>query len=239
MDSRPQHGKKPYPLFYAALCALFGLAACASSLDYVLTPNPTPYYDTSPSEYYLYLPSNYTPEKVWPVLVGVHSYSRDGTQCLDWWKEHAEAAGFILVCPSFGAGNGDWEFIQNETNLLGILRHVGNEVRVQKKVFLAGFSAGGEFALLFSYSHPNLVQAVSLLSTGNYYAPYKDFRSISFLVFMGDQDNSIAQENARLFVEVLQQEDYTVEYEVIPGIGHEVIPEELEKTILFFQAFGK
>jgi dipeptidyl aminopeptidase/acylaminoacyl peptidase len=226
-------------LLCMAVCVSFALTGCASNSDYVLTPNPTPYYDTSPSEYYLYLPSAYSPEKDWPVLVGVHGYSGDGKQCLDWWQEPAEKAGFVLVCPSFGAGNVEWEFIQNETNLLGILRRVGNEVRVQKKIFLAGFSAGGEFALLFSYSHPNLVQAVSLLSSGNYYEPFKDYKDIRFLVLMGDRDNPVAEQNAASFVEGLQQKGYTVEYEVLPGVGHEVAPEALEKTILFFQEIKK
>jgi dipeptidyl aminopeptidase/acylaminoacyl peptidase len=218
---------------------LFGLVACTSSSSYVLTPDPTPYYDTSPSEYYLYLPSSYTPEKDWPVLVGVHSYSGDGRQCLDWWKDHAESAGFVLVCPSFGAGNGDWEFIQIETNLLGILRHVRNEVRVQKKVFLMGFSAGAEFVQLFSYAHPELVRAVSLLSAGNYHDPYKDFSAIPFLVVIGDRDNLVAQSSACSFVEVLGQKGYTVEFVVLPAIGHEVTPEALERTIAFFQTFTK
>ena len=216
---------------------MFGLVSCTSNSSYVLTPDPTPYYDTSPSEYYLYLPSIYTPEKDWPVLVGVHSYSGDGKQCLDWWKDYAESAGFILLCPSFGTGSGDWEFIQIETNLLVILRRVRNEVRTQKKVFLAGFSAGGEFAQLFSYAHPNLVRAVSLLSSGNYHDPYKDFSAIPFLVLIGDQDNPLARTNARLFMEGLQQKGYRVEYEVLPGVGHELTPQALQRTILFFQTF--
>jgi dienelactone hydrolase len=220
-------------------CVLLSLVACTSSSSYVLTPDPTPYYDTSPSEYYLYLPSAYTPERDWPVFVGAHSFSGDGKECLDLWKDYAEGAGFVLLCPSFGKGNGDWEFIQIETNLLVILRRVRNEVRVQKKVFLAGFSAGGEFSLLFSYAHPNLVQAVSLLSTGNYHDPYKDFSAISFLVLMGDQDSHLAQKDARIFVDELQKNGYHVEYEVLTGVGHEITPYAMQRTMLFFQTFLK
>ncbi len=108
---------------------LLGIPACAPS--YVLAPNPTPYYETSPSEYYLYLPSSYTPEKDWPVIVAIHGYGGDGAECLNWWQPYVEKGGFILVCPSMGAGNGDWEFTQNEANLLGILQDVRKEVRTQ------------------------------------------------------------------------------------------------------------
>lgn len=214
---------------------LLYLATCSSNSSYVLIPNPTPYYETSPSEYYLYLPLDYTLEKDWPVLVAIHGYGGDGTQCLGWWQVYAEKGGFVLVCPSMGAGNGDWEFVQNESNLLGILRHVRDQVRTQQKIFLAGFSAGGQFALAFTYSHPNLVKAVSMLSSGNYYEPYEDLRDISFLVMIGDRDNPLAEKGARSFVEALQGSGYSVEYEVLPGIGHEITPEALEKTISFFQ----
>ncbi len=212
---------------------LLGIVACSPS--YVLTPNPTPYYETSPSEYYLYLPSSYTPEKDWPILVAVHGYGGDGAQALSWWQTYAEKGGFILVCPSMGAGNGDWDFTQNEANLLGILQDVRKEVRTQKKVFLTGFSAGGQFVQVFTYSHPKLVKAVSILSAGNYHEPYEDLRDIPFLVMIGKQDNPLAKQGARSFVETLQGSGYSVEYEVLPGIGHEITLEALEKTILFFQ----
>jgi len=106
-------------LLHQFLCMgiLLTPAACSSNSSYILTPNPTPYYETSPAEYYLYLPSDYTPEKDWPVLVGIHGYGGDGTQCLDRWQAYAEKGGFVLVCPSLGAGNGDWEFVQNESTL--------------------------------------------------------------------------------------------------------------------------
>jgi predicted esterase len=220
---------------FITVSILFGIAACSASSSYGLAPNPTPYYETSPSEYYLYLPSGYTPDHDWPILVAVNGYGSDGAQCLDWWQAYAEKAGFVLVCPSMGAGNGDWDFVQNEANLLGILLDIRNEVRTQKKVLLAGFSAGGEFVLAFTYSHPNLVQAVSILSSGNYYDPYEDLRDIPFLVVIGDRDNPLAERNAGAFVEVLQGSGYSVDYEILPGIGHEITIEAQERTISFFQ----
>lgn len=217
---------------FVTLGIFSSLAACSA---YGLTPDPTPYYESSPAEYYLYLPSAYTPEKDWPILLGIHGYGSDGTQCLEAWQPMAEQAGFVLVCPSLGAGNGDWDFVQNESNLLGILMDVRDQVRTQKKVFLAGFSAGGQFAVAFTYSQPNLVRAISILSAGNYYEPYEDLRQIPFLVVIGEQDDPLAIKRARSFVDVLEESGYTVEYEILPGVGHELTPQALEKTITFFQ----
>ena len=214
------------------------LAAC-SHPTYSLTPNPTPYVRYSPTEYYLFLPSSYVPEMDWPLFVGVHSYGGDGRQCLAMWQDYAESEGFVLVCPSLADENGGWYVDEGEVNLNKIIRQVQKDCRVQKQVFLAGFSAGAEFVQAYAFDHPRSVKAVAVLSSGNYYEPSPASQDIPFLVVIGDQDNPISLQNAQLFSELLEQNDYSVELDVLPGVGHEITPQALELTIrLYNSSYG-
>ena len=214
------------------------LAAC-SRPSYTLTPNPTPYVRYSPTEYYLYLPSSYVPEKDWPLFVGIHSFGGDGMQCLEMWQGYAESEGFVLVCPSLADENGGWYADEGETKLNEIIRQVRNDCRVQKQVFLAGFSAGAEFIQVYAFDRPRSVKAVAVLSAGNYHEPSSASRNIPFLVVIGDQDNPISLQGAQLFSELLEQNGNSVELDILPGVGHEITPQALELTIrLYNGAYG-
>lgn len=214
------------------------LAAC-SHPTYFLTPNPAPYVRYSPTEYYLFLPSSYVPEVDWPLFVGVHSFGGDGRQCLEMWRGYAESEGFVLVCPSLADQNGGWYIAEGERVLNKIIRQVQHDCRVQKRVFMAGFSAGAEFVQAYAFDHPGSVKAVAVLSSGNYYGPSSASRHIPFLVVIGDQDNPLSLRSAQLFSELLQQNDYSVELDILPGVGHEITPQALELTIrLFNSAYG-
>jgi poly(3-hydroxybutyrate) depolymerase len=221
-----------------SLAALGGLGACARPA-YELTPNPTPYLFTSPTDYYLYLPSNYTPDRDWPVFVGIHGFSGDGTNCLNMWQGYAEREGFVLVCPSLGEEHGGWYVEQGEASLHGIIRQVHKECRIQKKFFLAGFSAGSEFAQAWAFDNPKSVTAVAVLSAGNYYEPSRKARNIPFLVVIGDHDDPLSLENAKLFTHSLKQAGFTIEMDILPDVGHTVTPQALELVIKFYRrAYG-
>ena len=214
------------------------LAAC-SQPTYSLTPNPKPYVRYSPTEYYLFLPSSYVPEKDWPLFVGIHSFGGDGTQCLDMWQGYAESEGFVLICPSLADENGGWYADEGAMKLNEIIRQVQNDCRVQKQVFLAGFSAGAEFVQVYAFDRPRSVKAVAVLSSGNYHEPSSASRDIPFLVVIGDQDDPIGLQGAQLFSELLEQNDYSVELVILPGVGHEITQQALELTIrLFNRAYG-
>jgi predicted esterase len=215
------------------------LVAC-SKPSYSLAANPIPYVRYSPTEYYLFLPSSYSPETDWPLFVGIHGSGRDGTQCLKMWQSYAESEGFVLVCPSLGDEHGGWYVDEGERDLDEILRQVRKDCRVQKQIFLAGFSAGAEFAQVYALDHPKSIKAVAILSSGNYYEPSSALKDTSFLIVIGDQDNSISVKNAQVFADFLEQKEYSVELDILPGVKHEITPQAEELTIrLYNSLYGK
>jgi phospholipase/carboxylesterase len=211
-----------------------GLAACSNSAM-TLAHDPEPYYRDSPTEYYLYLPSSYSVEKVWPVFVGIHGFGSDGTGCLKMWQQYADKEGYVLVCPSLADENGGWYQDEGERTLRAILKEVEKECRVQDKVFLAGFSAGAQFVQGFAFAYPKSVTGVAVLSSGNYYEPNPKASNIPFLVVIGDLDNPVGLKSAGEFSEMLKQAGFSIDLHILPGVAHEITDQAKELTIEFYQ----
>ena len=210
------------------------LTAC-SNRPFTLEHNSTPYVRDEPTEYYLYLPSDYTTEEEWPVFVGIHGFGSDGTGCLDMWQEYADREGFVLVCPSLGDENGGWYQDSGEKILKAVLRAVKRECRVKDKVFLAGYSAGAQFVQGYAFAYPKSVSGVAVLSSGNYYEPNPDASDIPFLVVIGDQDHPVALRDARLFSEMLEQAGFSIDLHILAGVKHEITSQAKELTIGFYR----
>ncbi len=212
--------------------------ACAAP-SYSLTHSSTPYRRDDPTEYYLYLPVAYSPEREWPVFVGIHGFDGTGLDCLSMWQAYADQHGFVLVCPSLADESGGWYQDQGEAILGKVLQHVAQECHVQPRIFLAGFSAGATFAQGFAFVHPTEVVAVATLSAGNYYEPDPQAQSVIFLVAIGDQDNSAGIRGAERFSQALEQEGFSTEFHVLPGVGHVLSLEAKELTIALFDRLFK
>ena len=220
-------------LIVALLVTIVFETACVGP-TYSLTHNSTPYLRDDPTEYYLYLPVDYSPEREWPLFVGIHGFDGSGLDCLSMWQAYADQHGFVLVCPSLAEEGGGWYQDQGEATLSKVLQHVAQECHVQPRIFLAGFSAGATFAQGFALVHPAEVIAVATLSAGSYYEPDAQARSVIFLVVIGDRDSPAGIRGAENFTQALEQDGFSTELRVLPGVGHAVSTEAKELTIALF-----
>ena len=186
--------------------------------------------------YYIYLPKDYSPSTKWPLFVGVHAYSFDGSQAIAFWKPYADSKGFILVCPNFrdgyqGLGSG------SVGQMKDIFEEVKKDFKIDdKKVLMTGFSAGAQFAHRFIMQHPEYVQAVSIMAAGSYNKPNysASAKHIKFLVMVGSNDDTRV-EITRKYAQWLQEEGYDVKFKICGGVGHEVCSEEKQSTIKLFE----
>jgi len=193
-----------------------------------------------PTEYYLYLPHNYTPDREWPMFVGIHGFGRNGTECLEMWQAYADREGFILVCPSLADESGGWYQDEGERILKEVIQRVREECHTQERAFLAGFSAGATFVQGFAFAYPEAATAVAVLSAGNYYEPSPRARHIPFLVVIGDRDNAASIKGAGLFTEALRNDAFSVDLHILPGVPHKITAEAKELTIeLYRQVTGQ
>jgi len=177
----------------------------------------------SSQTHYLYLPKDYMPTKKWPLFIGVHGYMADGNQAMDLWRDFADPEAFILVCPSFKDGY-QWLEYATDNRMIDIIKEIKNEFLIdEKKIFMAGFSGGAQFAHRFSLRHPEYVNSVVILAAGSYDYPASSAgaKHIKFLVGVGANDSE-RLEIAKKFAEQLKNNGYQVKFEIFPNVGHEV-----------------
>ena len=222
----------------AGLLAIFCLVLGFYAANAILA-NPDEHLRTQPYEYYLYVPKAYTADRSWPVFVGIHGSSSDGRDCWEWWHSYADKAGFILICPTLSNAEGGWYQGEGEEKVNAILLQVGSEYRLELRIFLAGFSAGGKFAQCYTFHYPEMVKGVAVLSAGSYCIPVDSARDIPFLVVLGDREAGRRLDAAQEFVSTLEQNDFNVEYHLLSGVGHTITNETRNLTISFFQELNE
>jgi predicted esterase len=216
-------------------CVTIGLMAYNSR-----PADPAAHRHDSPVEYYLYVPKNYSSDRAWPLFVGIHGSGGSGLDCWNWWQSFADKEGFILLCPSIADSGGGWYQSDGETKVFSAINQVRADYNVAPREFLAGFSAGAQFVQGFTFTNPQYVSGVSIISAGNYYRPNLNAKGIPFLVVIGDQDDSLAIEGSQGLAGMLSQYGFDVEYEILPGVGHVLTDKGRELTIaLFRKANGK
>lgn len=128
-------------------------------------------------EYRLYVPTRYSPERTWPLVVTCHGTRPYDTapRQFEEWKGLAELKGFLLIAPELEGTVGDFappvpeqikRQLRDEAAILSIVRSVSGAYSVDRsRVFLTGWSAGG-FAVLFTgLRNPDVFRALSLRQT--------------------------------------------------------------------------
>jgi len=196
--------------------------------------NPANFRRSDPSEYYLYIPEGYSPEKKWPVFIGIHGFGGSGIDCWNAWQQYADTEGFILVCPSFADSGGGWYQDDAENKLNNILNSVYEEYSIQPQYFLAGFSAGAQFVQGYAYNYAKWVKAVSVISAGNFYAPGNSkAKNVYFRVSVGDLDTERI-DLAKDYAQMLKSRNFRVSYYVLEGVGHTLSVQAKELTIDLF-----
>lgn len=122
----------------------------------------------------LYVPSNYTPEQAWPVLVACHGARLfDSPQFqIDEWKSTAEAKGFLVLAPDLNSVGGDLggdptrqidRQRQDEEAILACLAYVRAGRTIDRdRVFISGWLGGAYPALFTGLRNPDVFRAITL-----------------------------------------------------------------------------
>jgi predicted esterase len=222
-DKQPDHA-----LVFLTAIAMTFTAGCSS------IPNAAEHRLEKPSPYYLYLPKAYSPERAWPLFIGVHGSSTDGRSCWKTWQPFADEKGFVLLCPELADSDGRLHQLHGNQRLLDIINKLYQERSLMANIFLAGFSGGAQFVQGFAFMNPAYVTGVSVMATGNYYQPPRSASHIRFIVLVGDQDNPVSIQNAKDLNAMLRGTGYRTELHVLPDIGHQISKEMVEITLDLF-----
>jgi len=115
----------------------------------------------STQSYALYLPSNYSREKNWPLLFTFDPGARSGIP-LTLFKKVAEKYGYIVVC-SNNLKNGPWQFILKA--MKAVWSDVLNRFSIDfDRIYATGFSGGARAAAAFP--HITGARAAGIIACG-------------------------------------------------------------------------
>ncbi len=129
-------------------------------------------------EFFVRLPIDFDPDKIYWPLVVVHGGRGNGRTfwMADAVRREADELSLdaIVVAPSFSlkdrrgpafASLGEGEFLER---ILGELR---DEYRLRAKILLTGYSRGGQFTHRYAFQNPEQVEAVAPFSSGTWTTP--------------------------------------------------------------------
>jgi poly(3-hydroxybutyrate) depolymerase len=208
-------------LLWASIGVLGVVAILAWSFVKASTPkDPQQYRHVQPVEYYLYVPDDYSAEAEWSLFVGIHGAGGSGLDCWNMWQTLAEKEGFILLCPSIpGGANGFYQDV-GENTVWAAVNDMKQEYHVRPRMFFAGFSAGAFFIQGFTYHYPRAVSGLAILSSGLYLDPRVFPEVIPMTVVIGSADDPTAVQTSKQFSDDLNQYGFSVDYELLNGVGH-------------------
>lgn len=175
-------------------------------------PTPTPVSATHLTEpatktkYWIYVPSYYTGERDWPLVVtlhGTHGWDSSRTQILE-WKGLAERRGLIVAAPRLRSVQGIlpvvkriWfdDLAKDERSVLGVIEDVSARYRIDPEaVLLTGFSAGGYPLYYVALRNPEKFSMAiarscnSSIEVFESIEPTKAARDLPIRVFWGKSD---------------------------------------------------
>jgi len=126
------------------------------------------------SEYYLYVPSAYNPDRDYPLIVTCHGTPPWDTASLQIkrWKSLAESKRFIVAAPKLIGTRGDItpsaekqiaRQKQDERTILSVVNHQRGARKIPAdRVFLTGWSGGGYAVLYTGLRNPDVFRALSV-----------------------------------------------------------------------------
>jgi poly(3-hydroxybutyrate) depolymerase len=225
---------------------LIALAGCVLTGCPVPQPQNTPnkqWREVDPSTgrgFWIYVPSSYSDDKPAPLIVTCH-----GTPPYDVaehhireWKWLGEQNGCIVIAPELVGTDGLFGdgplvgMIANERYILSIVSLLGYRYNIDRaNIMITGFSGGGFPTYWVGMRHPDVFSTI-VARNGNFnrwnldgWYNKEDALGLDIMVYYGENDPATIIAQSRNAIEYLREEGFRVEEAVVPGKGHQRVPE--------------
>ena len=143
-----------------------------------IVPGEASYGVLNDTQYKIYVPSTYTSDREWPLLVSVHGMNGHPDPYEKMWREDAERYGFVVLAPFFDSPNHPYyNYLQLHRNrsdlfLLDAISAVGEVLSIKTdKFYLFGHSRGGQFVTRFALLHPDRLIKAAACGSATYVFP--------------------------------------------------------------------
>jgi dienelactone hydrolase len=175
-----------------------------------------------------------------PLLLALHANSSNAQGSMDFWKP-AATAGWLVAAPqstqAIWKGSYIWddrEITESEIRKYYSLLRGGYSINPRCTV-LAGHSMGGETAIWLALK--NVIETIGFIAIGPGGPLVDELDSwepivrenlagnLRGYIITGEADTEISHQNIRNLVERLDQAGISCKLEIIPGAGHDYVPE--------------
>ena len=115
--------------------------------------------------YSMYVPTGYTPDRTWPLVVALHAEGGRGEDYIQSWIETAEKRGIIVFCPTYEHPRSGLPF-EHDERLIKLKRSIQDQYEIDpNRILIAGFGTGGHYAFYLGFRYPK--EFTSIASVGN------------------------------------------------------------------------
>ena len=202
---------------------------------------------SSEQEYLLFIPATFYKEykegNIYPVAICLPGWGVKVKDDINVWKFAAEKKGLFLILPQidYAKINSYDDLLQVEINIFMILEDVKRQYPVDnKRVFLAGTSAGGMFSINLALRYPDKFSGIGVISGCS--LTRKDFmrwanRSLAnakgqrFYVIHGVKDPSVTITDCKTTIKKLENNGAIIKFEPVKEGAH-TLPTEMYKKII-------
>jgi len=116
------------------------------------------------AEYALYVPTSYTPEQSYPLILCLHGAGFNGEAYLDRWMPRL-GEKYILACPSVTMGS--WWTRYGEELVLNVLHEVQEQYHIDpNRIFLTGMSNGGIGTWIIGMHYADRFAGIAPMASG-------------------------------------------------------------------------
>jgi phospholipase/carboxylesterase len=183
-----------------------------------------------------FVPSMYTPDRAWPLVVMLHGAGSVGRRGINPYLERAEELGIILLAPD--SRGRTWDVIHGSwgPDVAFIDRALGElfgRCRIEpEQIVVEGFSDGASYALSLGLSNGDLFRRIVAFSPG-FVVSGSTIGEPAIFVTHGVNDAVLPINRcSRRIVPKLQREGYDVEYREFSG-GHEISGELIDASLVW------
>ena len=207
--------------------------------------------DSIEYRYQVYVPRDYQISVSWPVILSLHgggSRGTDGIRQTDGWlgraiRLYVDRYPAIVVFPQSPIDGPGWQELGGRVALAALDRSLAEFSTDASRVYLAGYSQGGNGSWYLSYHHPERFAAVVVVSgwigerrgttSGALYPaiapasssdPFAEVAQrishIPIWILHGETDTVVPVEQSRGMSSALRVLGANVQYTELPGVGH-------------------
>ena len=179
------------------------------------------------SDYSLYIPEDYSPEKKLPLILALHGGYGQGVEYIWTWLRPARSRGYAVLAPKSIDVTWDMSVPSIDArSIMQMLEEVTREYAIDPtRIYLTGLSDGGIFTYIFGLENSHLFRGLAPIAGVVHPVVDPMLRArlgadTPMFVIHGAKDFIFPVAFTRQTSKLLQDIGYNVKYEELPEWGH-------------------